>query len=467
MIKTLITVFLTGKASHWQNKRFIASLFFVMVSFLMLLGGLQYHIYQGSHFYVIYINGHEVGLLAEKAMLEEIQHTLQQEASLFYGRPVMASESVKYEEVYRPEGEAEREKVISHLRNTQIYKVDAFMITIGEYDVVPVADTDAVDDVIAMVASAYIPSTGNVSLQDVYVVEQIGSRPFMCHPEDLRDAESVASILLRGTDRRETYLVSRGDSLSVIAHENNISIDELREANPQLEGDFLQIGDELNLILAEPLVNVITKERIEVSEKIPFETVYVSDSSLWSGQTKVLEKGVNGSRDVVYEITRENGQEISREIITSVVTSEPSPQKVARGTASTPSPQGTGSFIWPVQGGGRLTSGYGWRSGGFHSGIDICAPRGTNVLAADSGVVVFVGWDGGYGNSVVLHHGTYYTRYAHHSKNLVSHGQSVKQGEVIALIGSTGRSTANHLHFEIRTGGIYGSSHDPLKFFKP
>ena len=448
----------TAKLKSWQKDKLVSRLFFVFVSLIILCGALNYHTFKGPQFYAGYINDQE--------MLAETQHTLQQEASLSYGRPASASENVDYKEIYRLLGEEEPDKAISRLHNVQSYKVEALMITVGKYDVVPVADAAAVEDVITMVASAYLPQKDNISLEDVQVVEHIDARPFMCHPEDLRDAEAVAAILLRGTDRRETYLVSRGDSLSVIAYDNNLSIAELREANPQVQGDFLQIGDELNLILAEPLVNVITKEQIEVTEKISFSTVYVSDSKMWSGQTKVLEKGINGSKNVIYEITRENGQEISRKVVSTVVTSEPSAQKVARGTAGIPS-RGTGSFSWPVQGSGRLTSTYGWRRGSFHAGIDIAASRGTPILAADSGVVVFVGWDGGYGNSIVLYHGPYYTRYAHNSENLVSKGQAVKQGDVIARMGSTGRSTGNHLHFEIRTGGIYGSSHDPLQFFSP
>lgn len=416
--------------------------------------------------YAVYINGYEAGLLADKEMLEEIRSFLQEEASLYYGRPVQASVEINYMKVYRPWAQENPARVISQLRNSLRYKVEALMVTVGGKEVVPVADQEDIDKIIATVASAYVPQKDNVSVEEVRILEQIEARPFYCYPEELRDADTAAAILLRGTDRRETYLVSRGDSLWKIAHAYNLSIDELREANPQLQGDFLQVGDELSLVVPEPLVNVITVERVSTTERIPFDTVYVPDATLWSGQTKVLEKGVFGNKEVVYEVVRENGQEVSREIVSSTITSEPSTQTVARGTASIPS-RGTGSFIWPVQGGGRLTSPYGWRSGGFHAGIDIAAARGTPILAADSGVVVFAGRDGGYGLSVVIYHGHYYTRYAHNSENLVREGQAVNQGEVIARVGSTGRSTANHLHFEIRKGGIYGPTQNPLDYFRP
>lgn len=469
------------KFMRWQKNGFLSLVIFLLFSIVFTLGVYSSNkteeavpqeintmdaLQQDSLFYAVYINGHEAGLLAEIETLAEIRQFLQQEASLFYGRPVLASTDIDYVKIYRPHARENPEKVISQLRNALRYKIEALMVTVAGNDVVPVADEADLDNVIATIASAYIPQKDNVSLQDVRIVEQIDCRPVYCYPEELRDADTVAAILLRGTDRRETYLVSRGDSLWKIANEYNLSVDKLREANPQLQGDKLQIGDELSLVVPEPLVNVVTVEQVSLSERVPYQTVYVMDTTMWSGQTKVLEKGFFGSREVVYEIMRENGQEIARELISSKVTSEPVTEKVARGTANIPS-RGTGSFLWPVKGGGRLTSPYGWRSGGFHAGIDVAASRGTPVLAADSGVVVFVGRDGGYGNAVVIYHGNYYTRYAHHSENLVREGQAVNKGEIIARVGSTGRSTANHLHFEIRTGGIYGTTHNPLNFFKP
>ncbi|MEM7593091.1 MAG: M23 family metallopeptidase [Cyanobacteria bacterium P01_A01_bin.83] len=113
-------------------------------------------------------------------------------------------------------------------------------------------------------------------------------------------------------------------------------------------------------------------------------------------------------------------------------------------------PSGFNGYIWPAQ--GVLTSGYGWRWGRMHRGIDIAAPIGTPILAAAAGEVIGAGWHGGYGNLVKLEHldGSF-TLYAHNSKILVSHGQKVNQGEQIAEMGSTGYSTGSHLHFEIHS----------------
>lgn len=129
-----------------------------------------------------------------------------------------------------------------------------------------------------------------------------------------------------------------------------------------------------------------------------------------------------------------------------------SPELPALAGAEAFLPQGSANFngyIWPAR--GVLTSGYGWRWGRMHRGIDIAAPVGTPIVAAASGVVQYSGWNsGGYGYMVDIRHpdGSM-TRYAHNSRLLVRVGQEVDQGEQIAAMGSTGYSTGPHVHFEV------------------
>lgn len=116
-------------------------------------------------------------------------------------------------------------------------------------------------------------------------------------------------------------------------------------------------------------------------------------------------------------------------------------------------PAESSGYVWPTR--GTFTSGYGWRWGRMHRGIDIAGPVGTPVVAAASGVVVRSGWNsGGYGNVVdIRHRDGSMTRYAHNSRLLVREGQQVNQGQSIAQMGSTGFSTGPHLHFEIHLPG--------------
>ncbi|MEM9177141.1 MAG: LysM peptidoglycan-binding domain-containing M23 family metallopeptidase, partial [Myxococcota bacterium] len=118
-------------------------------------------------------------------------------------------------------------------------------------------------------------------------------------------------------------------------------------------------------------------------------------------------------------------------------------------------------FKWPAQ--GRLSSKFGRRWGRNHEGIDIAAPTGTPIFAAESGRVTFAGRQGGYGKVVIVKHaGRFKTLYAHASRIVVRKGQFVERGQKIAEIGSTGRSTAPHLHFEVVRGA--NTKQDPLRY---
>jgi murein DD-endopeptidase MepM/ murein hydrolase activator NlpD len=132
-------------------------------------------------------------------------------------------------------------------------------------------------------------------------------------------------------------------------------------------------------------------------------------------------------------------------------------------SSAAPASTGAGSvsasgLIWPV--GGVVTSGYGWRWGRMHEGIDISAPAGSTVVAAASGTVIFAGWMGGYGQLVVIDHGGgLATAYAHLSAIYAS--GAVGQGQGIGAVGCTGSCTGNHLHFEVR---VNGSAVDPMGY---
>lgn len=127
------------------------------------------------------------------------------------------------------------------------------------------------------------------------------------------------------------------------------------------------------------------------------------------------------------------------------------------------------NYEWPVPGNYRISSGFGNRihpiSGvkTLHAGIDIPAPFGTPVVASKGGTVILAGIFGGYGNAVKVQHDNGYTLYGHNSSLTVTKGQTVEQGQIIAKVGSTGVSTGNHCHFEIRENGV---AVDPQKFFK-
>ncbi|MFI1886361.1 M23 family metallopeptidase [Streptomyces jumonjinensis] len=146
----------------------------------------------------------------------------------------------------------------------------------------------------------------------------------------------------------------------------------------------------------------------------------------------------------------------------------PAPEEPSAGAAEAPA--SASGYTTPLASGGVSTSyratGSMWSSG-YHTGVDFTAPTGTGVRSVGPGTVVSAGWNGAYGNEVVVQHTDgKYSQYAHLSSLSVSAGQSVSGGQQIGLSGSTGNSTGPHLHFEIRTSPSYGSDVDPVEYLR-
>jgi len=245
------------------------------------------------------------------------------------------------------------------------------------------------------------------------------------------------------------YTIKDGDTLSSIAKKFDVSMDTIRWANPKINWKRIKPNQ---VIKVPPVTGIVYKVKngdtiYSIAKKFktnpqgivdfPFNS-FANDENftLVAGQTLIVPDGV--MPDAVAKPQR---------VIVRVLTPN-------AGTVSA-----TGSFVWPAA--GRITQRYHW----YHRAVDIANHQGGPILAADAGRVVVAGWTNvGYGNYIMIDHGNgYVTPYAHLSRIQVVKGQTVRRGDVIGQMGSTGRSTGTHLHFEIRRGhGLL----NPLSFLK-
>ena len=310
-----------------------------------------------------------------------------------------------------------------------------------------------------------VPDDPNVS---VGFNKQVTLEDGLYFKDSLQDYADVEKALSDVKQAQKVYTVKTGDTLWDIAHKNDLTFRELCALNTNFKGEPLneksniREGDEL-IVTKEEAALEVRITRIETrEEEVAFAIETTKSNEYTKGTTKVLQEGQNGLRRVTFQnVYDTNNVLVEQTILSTEVIKEPVNKKVVQGTkkvkSSTKFITGSGQFIWPVPNYRYCSRWY----GGRHRGVDICAPAGTPIYASAGGTITKAGYNKagagtGYGYSVIINHGGgYSTVYAHCLSLTVSAGQTVKQGQLIGYVGSTGRSTGNHCHFEIRLNGSY------------
>jgi len=276
--------------------------------------------------------------------------------------------------------------------------------------------------------------------------------------DQLMTADEAFEFLTKENEEKQIYKVVKGDCMWTIAKNHDLSTSQLFALNENItEKSILRIGQEIVITVPEPELSVLVEEVVTYEENYNAPVQYIYNDNWYTTKSVVRQEGAEGYHVVTANVSYRNDKEYDREIIDETIVEEPTPEIIEIGTITPP------TFIRPVNG-GRVTSNYGWRAwqGKTHTGIDYGISTGTKVMASCGGKVIQAGWNGGYGYCITIQHANgIKTRYAHLSKVLVSVGQTVTQGQKIALSGNTGNSTGPHLHFEII---VNGKTVDPRKY---
>ncbi|MDR1515378.1 MAG: LysM peptidoglycan-binding domain-containing M23 family metallopeptidase [Synergistaceae bacterium] len=271
----------------------------------------------------------------------------------------------------------------------------------------------------------------------------------LSHVRELKE-EAIKKRKYTAPVKVTNYVIMNGDTLWKIANAFDLDVNSLFGSNKISETDVLKVGSTIRVpnqdgvfaaVKSGQTVKSLAAEYGIFEEAIRSANELSADAVLTKGREIFLP----GVKIMAFVETQKGRKAVVKEKVGAVK-----------------------GFGWPVV--GKISSSFGWRKdpvrGGrdFHTGLDIRAPRGRQVVASSAGKVVHSGWMGGYGKTVVIQHpGGVTTLYGHCSKLLVKAGTNVRRGERIALVGSTGRSTGNHVHFEVRKGG---SPTNPLKVLR-
>ena len=302
----------------------------------------------------------------------------------------------------------------------------------------------------------------NVTMEEgIYPSSSIVAYDDIC---DIIDSDEEEDIYYDGKE---------GESVSEIASANGLTVEKLKALNPDAELNGSVLDGDVRLLVAkeQQIFSVKTVGTITTVTKIGFESKVTKDPRYNLGYYYMVTKGSEGELTTVTEVEYHNGKEVSREVVSQTVTKEPVDQEIIVGVGgSSGSSTGTGVFCWPTGPYQFISSYFGWRvlrgQPNCHTGLDIAAAYGTAIYAADNGTVKLAAYTNtGYGYYIMLdHHNGIVTIYGHCSALLVETGDVVARGQTIALVGSTGNSTGNHLHFEVR---VNGTAVDPTIYLYP
>lgn len=450
------------------KKQFLIGLGTVTMAGAVTFGGYQYIQAQSVPLYPVLVGDEVIGTVSDP---DVVQNWLQKQyaaareeagsAALALTQAVTVSEP-KW--VYK--GQSQDAEVLKVLKQKVAVQAKGVQLIIDGRPVAVVTDQESLDRLLGAYRQRYsgelarTPHTdrsarGNsrTVVKEVAFVQSVATREVAVDPDEVMEPQQVARLLAAGTLAERKHTVREGESLWTIASRYDTTVQQLLENNPGLdEHTLLQPGQELVVTAKEPLLSVRMVEETKEIQTVPFATEVVEEPGMLKGEQKVLREGKHGTKQVTYEVTKINGQIQTKRPVKEQIMEAPQNRVIAKGTKVV-AERGSGVFRWPTIG-GYISSRYGMRDGRLHAGIDIARPSSYSILAADNGRVVFAGWDGGYGNSVIIdHRNGYRTRYAHMSAIDVRVGQVVERGQKIGVMGSTGHSTGTHLHFEVLKNG--------------
>lgn len=412
--------------------------------------------------YVLTVDGQELGMVASQGDVESMVANVENRASSVLGESYSYGGDIQLTPaITTADGIGDTHEMEDTMFANAGALIKACAITVNGELMGYAPSAAAMEYVLDCIAMPYVNeyTTGYDFVEDVQIqtVELPSNTEF--------DLETLYDILTVCTIEDAYYTVEKGDTFNNIAYSLDMTPADLSQLNPGININVLMIGQQLLIQQSVPFLSVrtYTNETYEAVVYSPIEEI--PSDKYYVGTTVTKEEGTDGLALVNADIVYINGLEVERTVVASETLEEATTTYVYVGTTPRPKTASTGKYAWPTSS-HKITSDYGWRyifgEKDWHQGIDIGASHGSTIKASDGGKVTFAGWKGTYGNLVIIKHDNGdQTYYAHCSKIVVKVGEKVYKGQKIAEIGSTGRSTGPHLHFEIRKSG---KTVDPEKY---
>lgn len=428
-----------------------------------LLAAVTISLISASYFSIgveVLLDGKSLGYVESVQQMEDIVAQVEERTSGYLGRPYSLSADLSYSLGYVQRDNLLDSAVAEEALFAQVGEVSSqYIISVDGQPIGANPSKTALELLKQRLLSAQVGADENARaefVQDVTIEQANVPDTYVSSIAEIEQALSGERSAM------QVYAVQQGDTLSQIAERNGMTLQQVQGLNPQIDPDRIHIGEQITLAGSKPMLSVKKTTVLEYTQPIAYETEVQYSDEMYKNQSKIITEGQNGQASVVANVVSVDGVEQERVIQSWDVIQQPQSEVKLVGTKALPTKAAKGYFIQPFR--GILTSRFGARSRGYHTGVDWAGAKGSPVVAADGGTVIQAGWNGGYGYCVTISHGNGLTTlYAHNSSLLVKVGQKVAQGEQIAKLGSTGNSTGPHCHWEVR---VNGKAVNPLNYLK-
>lgn len=231
---------------------------------------------------------------------------------------------------------ATEEQLYELIKSNLTYSIMAYEINVDGEKIGILNSKEEAETVIEKVKEHFTKIYDKDSLLETTTVENVEIKQVKAINSEIKEKDELTNYIIKGTDEEKKYIVEKGDTYWTIAEYFNMPLDDLITANPQSDPDRIQIGDELNLIVPKPFINVQVKRKVVQEEKTPYETEYAYVSYMYNDEQVVSKAGKYGVSEIESIVTEQNGIQVAKEIVSEKVITEPITQLVTTGTQDPP-----------------------------------------------------------------------------------------------------------------------------------
>lgn len=465
-------------------KKTIIIISILVLSIIIFLLGFNYKQKQDPNtYYKVYLKDEVIGVIRSK---EELENYIDEQNAFYKEKYEVESVNVpvglQIKKITTYSDKVDNIKdVYNQLLEKESFTIPGYQFTLRKSDeslLIYVTEKEIFDEAVRTTEKTFvgaedyqiytettqkdIVTTGRV-IEDIYIEESITTKKVDIPVTEViyTNAEELSQFFVYGSERNKTiYTVKIGDTISDIAYENKISVEEFLISNPNFtsEKNLLFPGQEVIIEMTNPQISVAIETYVVVDQETLYQTDYEYDEEAVVGDDKVTRQGENGLERVSQKIKTVNGvieyvDLIQKEELKPMVN-----EIVVKGKKELPSNVGsTTNWYWPTTSGWQISSYFGYRPNPwtgvreYHTGLDLAGTGcGSPIYAVTNGVVIESGYRKMNGNYVCINHNNgYYTCYNHMSKIIAQKGDIVVRGQKIGLVGETGAATGCHLHLEV------------------